>query len=178
MKKQVNWDNPAWSLGVKYNLIDCTQTKLKVQVGANYTQGATNLDATYATAAAFDHHSKSFNGYAKVGYDADSFTPYVAASVTKIIGKYEQDPYVIGRAGAYIAITDAISLDAGADYMWSFATNGYGAHGKVFGVDGAVYYKLSDAMSLGVKGSYVIDVNPEDFDRDHYAVGLNLKATF
>ena len=178
MKKKDNWANPAWSLGIKYNLIDCTQTKLKVQVGADYTQGARSLNATYATAALFDHHSKSFSGYAKVGYDADGFVPYLAATIIKPIGKFEEKPTYIGRAAAYVGVTDAVSLDAGLDYMWSSSTDGFGAHAKILAVDGAVYYKLSDAMSLGAKASYVIDVNPEFADRDYYTIGLNLKATF
>ena len=177
MKKHDNWANPAWGVGVKYNLIDCAKSDLKVQVGANYTQGTLALNPVFNSGAMFNHHEKNFSGFLKVGYQAtESFIPYVEGSVIKPIGKYEQDPYYTARAAGYVTLTDLISVDAGLDYVWGSATNAPFGHEKVFGADGSVNFKLTDALSLGATAAYVFDLKPAE--RDYYTVGLNLKAAF
>ena len=40
----------------------------------------------------------------------------------------------------------------------------------------ALNYKLSENISVGLTGSYVLDVKPGDFD--YYTVGLNFKWAF
>ena len=185
MKKYDTWANPAWSLGVKYNLIDCEKTNLKVQLGANYMQGALSLNPLLNSGMFFKHKQKEFSAFAKIGYQAtESFIPYVEGSIIKQVGKYEQDPIWTGRAGGYLTLTDLVSVDAGLDYIWDSATHvrdgqgdiGGNGHIKVFGMDGSVNYKLTEAVSLGLTGSYVFDMKPAE--KDYYTVGLNLKAAF
>ena len=55
------YDNPAWGIGLKYNLVDCCKTNWKVQLGANYDQGGV------------DHHDKTLSAYAKAGYQMGRF---------------------------------------------------------------------------------------------------------
>ena len=174
------YDNPAFDLGVKYNLIDCPKSRVKVQVGANYTQGTMTMipfPVLNDGLLTFDHHSKSFSGFVKAGFEVqEGFLPYVTGTVVKPIGKNEEQPTYIGRAGVYKTLTTNLSADAGVDYAWSSATSGDGKHGKVLALDGALNYKLSENTSVGLTGSYVLDVKPGDYD--YYTVGLNFKWAF
>ena len=173
------YDNPAFDFGVKYNLIDCPKGHLKVQVGANYTQGAFTMIPfpVLNDALTFDHHAKTFSGFVKAGFEVtEGFLPYVMGTVVKPIGKLEEKPTYIGRAGVYKTLTSNLAADAGVDYAWSSATDGDSKHGKVFALDGALNYKLSENTSVGLTGSYVLDVKPGDYD--YYTVGLNFKWAF
>lgn len=177
-KKYDNWSNPAYSVGVRYNLIDCERSKLKVQLGADYTQGAYSFTPFLSAGALFNHRVKTFDGFVKVGYDAGkTFLPYVTASILKPIGEYEQKPYYTGRAGLYNYFTKVISTDFGVSYTYSSdAGKAEGKHLKIFGLDTGINFKLTDAMSIGLTGSYVIDMKPAD--RDYYTVGANFKIAF
>ena len=44
------YDNPAWGVGMKYNLVDCCKTNWNVQLGADYKQGSDHDHDD------FDHH--------------------------------------------------------------------------------------------------------------------------
>ena len=176
------YDNPAWDVGVKYNLIDCPKSHVKVQVGANYTQGTYTMIPlpVLNDALTFDHHAKTFSGFVKAGFEVtEGFLPYVTGTVIKPIGKYEEQPTYIGRVGVYKTLTANLAADVGVDYAWSSATDDddeYKGHGKVFALDGALNYKLSENTSVGLTGSYVLDVKPGDYD--YYTVGLNFKWAF
>ncbi len=182
VKKHDNIVNPAWSVGVKYNLIDCEKSNLKVQVGADYTQGTLSWNPMLSSGLFFDHQQKEFSGYAKIGYQAtEAFIPYVEGSIIKPVGKNEEDPYYTARAAGYATLSDLISVDAGLDYVWGSAKHYGSGHAKVFGVDTAVNFKLTDTLSLAVKGAYVFDMKlgGEDVnDKDYYTVGMNLKVAF
>lgn len=170
------YDNPAWDLGVKYNLIDCPKSGVKVQLGANYTQGVESMIPLLANAWEFDHHVKTFSGFVKAGYEvSEGFLPYVTGTIVKPIGKYESDPIYVGRAGVYKTLGANLSADAGVDYAWTGYTDG-GNHGKVLALDGALNYKLTENTSVGLTGSYVVDMKPTDLN--YYSVGLNFKWAF
>lgn len=176
MKKKENWSNLAWGVGVKYNLIDCEKTNLKVQVGANYTQGTNAFLPFLNVFAGTDPHMKSVSAYTKIGVEAaEGFVPYATGTVVKPIGDREKDPYWVGRLAVYKTLTDVVSVDFGYDYIYDGATAG-GKHGHVSAFDGAINYQLSDTLSLGLTGEYALDVRPGD--ADYYTIGLNLKATF
>ncbi len=173
------YDNPAFDFGIKYNLPDCPCNRTKVQVGVNYTQGAFTLIPfpVLNDALTFDHHAKTFSGFVKVGYEVqEGFLPYVTGTVVKPIEKSEEQPTYIGRFGVYKTLTTNLAADAGVDYAWSSSTGGDGKHGKVLALDGALNYKLSENTSVGLTGSYVLDVKPGDYD--YYTVGVNFKWAF
>ena len=173
------YDNPAWNVGVKYNLIDCPKSRVKVQVGADYTQGTTTLIPfpVLNDALTFDHHAKALSGFVKAGFEVqEGLLPYVTGTIVKPIGKNEEQPTYIGRAGVYKTLSANLAADAGVDYAWSSATDGDGKHGKVFALDGALNYKITDNTSVGLTASYVLDVKPGDYD--YYTVGLNFKWAF
>ena len=173
------YDNPAWDVGVKYNLIDCPKSRVKVQVGANYTQGTMTMIPfpVLNDALTFDHHSKSFSGFVKAGFEVqEGFLPYVTGTVVKPVGKYEEQPTYIGRAGVYKTLATNLAADVGVDYAWSSAKDEDDGHGKVLALDGILNYKLSENTSVGLTGSYVLDVKPGDCD--YYTVGVNFKWAF
>lgn len=173
------YDNPAFDLGVKYNLVDCPCSRVKVQVGANYTQGAYTLVPfpVLNDGLTFDHHAKTFSGFVKAGFEVqEGFLPYVTGTIVKPVGKNEEQPTYAGRAGVYKTLTANLAADVGVDYAWSSSTGGNGKHGKVFALDGALNYKLSKNTSVGLTGSYVLDVKPGDYD--YYTVGVNFKWSF
>ena len=173
------YDNPAWNVGVKYNLIDCPKSRVKVQVGADYTQGAYTMISfpVLNDGLTFDHHAKTFSGFVKAGFEVtEGFLPYVTGTVIKPIGKYEEQATYIGRAAVYKTLSTNLAADAGVDYAWSSSTEGDGKHGKVLALDAALNYKLSENTSVGLAGSYVLDVKPGDYD--YYTVGLNFKWAF
>ena len=173
------YDNPAWSVGVKYNLIDCPKSRVKVQVGADYTQGTSTMVPfpVLNDALTFDHHAKTFSGFVKAGFEIrEGFLPYVTGTIVKPVGKDEEQPTYMGRAGVYKTLSANWATDVGVDYAWSSATDEDGKHGKVFALDGALNYKLSENISVGLTGSYVLDVKPGNYD--YYTVGLNFKWAF
>ena len=171
------WDNPAFEVGVKYNLIDCPKSRLKVQLGADYTQGTLSLTPFLNDAVWFDHHAKALSGFVKAGFEVqEGFLPYATGTVVKTIGKYESQPYYIGRAGVYKTLATNWATDVGVDYIWGSATDGNGKHDKVLGLDATLNYKLSENTSIGLTGSYALDIKPGDID--YYTVGVNFKWAF
>lgn len=171
------YDNPAFDLGIKYNLIDCPKSNVKVQVGANYTQGTYSMVPSVNDAYNFWHHAKSFSGFVKAGYEvSEGFLPYVTGTIVKPIGKSESDPVYIGRLGVYKTLTTKLSADAGVDYIWDGATEGDGKHYREWDLDLALNYKLSDNTSIGLNGSYAVDITPGS--DDYYTVGVNFKVAF
>ena len=171
------YDNPAFDVGVKYNLIDCPKSRVKVQLGANYTQGTGSLMPLLANAWEFDHHAKSFSGFVKAGFEVtEGFLPYVTGTVIKPIGKFEAQPFYVGRVGVYKTLGTNWAADAGWNYAWSSSTEGDGKHGKISALDASLNYKLSDNTSVGLTGSYALDIKPGDID--YYTVGVNFKWAF
>ena len=171
------YDNPAWDLGVKYNLIDCPKSRLKVQLGADYTQGAGTLMPLLADAFEFDHHVKSFSGFVKAGFEVqEGFLPYVTGTVIKPIGKFESQPTYVGRVGVYKTLGTNLSADAGWNYAWNSSTDEFAGHAKISALDASLNYKLSDNTSVGLTGSYALDTKPNDVD--YYTVGVNFKWAF
>ena len=157
------YDNPAWGLGFKYNLIDCCKTNWKVQLGANYDQGGV------------DHHDKEFSGYAKVGYQLGNILPYVTLTGYKPVGQYESDPALDVRVAADVAFNKNVNLDFGATYYWDGARDGW-KHESDWELDATLYYVFSDCMAVGLKGAYLLDAKPDDYDA--YSVGVNFKVAF
>ena len=173
------YDNPAWDVGVKYNLINCPKSRVKVQLGANYTQGAGSLMPILANAFEFDHHAKSFSGFVKAGFEAtEGFLPYVTGTVIKPIGEFESQPAYVGRVGVYKTLGADWAADAGWNYAWTSSTLGNGKHAKASALDASLNYKLSDNTSIGLTGSYALDIKPDVFGDDYYSVGLNFKWAF
>ena len=167
------YDNPAFDFGVKYNLIDCPKSRVKVQVGANYTQGTFSMNNAFY----FDHHAKAFSGFVKAGFEVEEgFLPYVTGTVVKPIGKLEEQPFYAGRFGVYKTLTANLGADLGVDYTWYSSTDGDSKHGREWDLDLALNYKLSDNTSIGLTGSYALDIKPGDVD--YYSVGLNFKWAF
>ena len=173
------YDNPAYEVGFKYNLIDCPKSRVKVQVGANYTQGVLNMLPIVNDALGYDHHVKSFSGFVKAGFEVTKgFLPYVTATAIKPIGKYESDFAVyVGRLGVYKTLSDNLAADFGVDYAWNGATGGTGHHDREWDLDLGLNYKLSENTSIGVNGSYLIDEKPGDH-WDKYTIGVNFKWAF
>ena len=166
------WDNPAWGLGLKYNLVDCCKTKWKVQLGADYEQGGV------------DHHEKTLSGFVKAGYQLDKVLPYASLTVEKPIGRYEADPVLAGRLAAYAPLADKVNLDVGITYEWDSVTNGIG-HDSEWTADATLNYVFSDCISVGLTGSYILQARDniaaefgEKLNRDGYALGVNFKAAF
>ena len=176
------YDNPAYEVGFKYNLLDCCCNRFKVQVGANYTQGVISMlpFGWYLNDANnYDHHMKAFSGFVKAGFEVTKgFLPYVTATAIKPIGKYESDFAVyVGRLGVYKTLSDNLAADFGVDYAWDGATRGTGHHDREWDLDLSLNYKLSENTSIGVNGSYLKDAKP--FDHwDYYTVGVNFKWAF
>ncbi|MBQ7413215.1 MAG: hypothetical protein IJV07_02960 [Alphaproteobacteria bacterium] len=164
------YDNPAWGIGLKYNLVDCCKTNWKVQLGANYDQGGV------------DHHDKTLSAYAKAGYQMGRFLPYVTATMEKPVGKYEEAPTWEGRAALNTAFSKKVNLDAGIIYDWSASTNairkttGERKHASGLGLDSTLNYVFSDCMSVGLTGQYLLDTKPNNVDA--YSVGVNFKVAF
>ena len=162
------YDNPAWGVGMKYNLVDCCKTNWKVQLGADYEQGGV------------DHHDKEFSGYVKTGYQLGSLLPYVTLTGYKPVGKYESDPGLAVRMAADLAFSKKVNLDFGATYDWAGAKeswkNGSTKHESEWSLDTTLYYVFSDCMAVGLKGSYVLDAKPYNYDA--YSVGVNFKVAF
>ena len=172
------YDNPAWDVGLKYNLIDCPKSRVKVQVGANYTQGAFSMNPILNNALEFDHHAKSISGFVKAGFEVqEGFLPYLTGTIVKPIGKYESEPAYVGRLGVYKTLSANLSADAGVDYIWDAATEGDGRHYREWDLDLALNYKLSDATSVGLTGTYALDIKP-GHGEDYYTVGVNFKWAF
>ena len=105
------YDNPAWGIGVKYNLINDSQTNWKAQLGANYEQGGV------------DHHDKEFSGYVKTGYQMDRFLPYLTVQINKPVGKHEAKPSFETRAALNTIFTKKTNLDLGISYDWDSSTS-------------------------------------------------------
>ena len=162
------YDNPAWSIGLKYNLVDCCKTNWKVQLGADYEQGGV------------DHHDKEFSGYAKVGYQLGNILPYVTLTGYKPVGQYETDPGLNVRVAVNTAFSKKVNLDLGASYDWTGAKygwrNGASKHESSWVLDAGLNYVFSDCMSVGLTGSYVLDEKPDNYDG--YTVGANFKVAF
>lgn len=163
------YDNPDFSVGVKYNLIDCCKSDWKVQLGAAYTQGK---DA--------DHNDKEFSGFVKAGYVLPyDVMPYVTASVFKPIDRYESEPIYSARAALFKTWGKHITTDFGGTYTWGQYTEEYDTgrkHDSEWKLDAGVNYVFSDCMSVGLTGSYVLDTKPEN--EDEYTVGVNFKVAF
>ena len=158
------YDNPAWGVGVKYNVVDCCKTGAKVQVGANYDQGGV------------DHHEKAFSAYAKAGYQIKSFLPYATVLMVKPVGEYEQGPIWSGRAAVDTQLTKKVNLDTGVTYTWDYSTKYDSKHDSEWKLDATLNYVFSDCMSVGLRGSYVLDAKPYNYDK--YTVGANFKVAF
>ncbi|MDY6407521.1 MAG: hypothetical protein SPL08_02295, partial [Pseudomonadota bacterium] len=109
------YDNPAWGIGMKYNLVDCCKTNWKVQLGANYNQGFWNKEGYW------DHHSKEFSGYVKSGYQIGRFLPYVTLTGYKPVGQYESDPGLDVRMALNTTLTKKVNFDFGGTYYWDGA---------------------------------------------------------
>ena len=180
---QDRWDNPAYEVGFKYNLIDCPKSRVKVQLGADYTQGVLSMlpFGWYLNDAnGYDHHVKALSGFVKAGFEVtEGLLPYVTATAIKPIGKYESDFAVyVGRLGVYKTLGDNLSADVGVDYVWDGSTNARRSHHyREWDLDLSLNYKLSENTSIGVNGSYMVDAKP--FDHwDYYTVGVNFKWAF
>ena len=162
------YDNPAWGLGVKYNLIDCCKTNWKVQLGANYDQGGV------------DKQDQELSAYAKAGYQIKNFLPYATVAVEKPIGRNEEDPTWVGRAALNTAFSKKVNLDLGATYTWNSAKKEWRAgstkHESDWTADATLNYVFSDCMSVGLTGKYLLDVKP--YNQDAYQVGVNFKVAF
>ena len=164
------YDNPAWGVGMKYNLVDCCKTNWKVQLGANYAQGG------------FDHHEKEFSGYVKTGYQYKNLLPYVTLGVNKPVGRYEEQPGLDVRMALNTAFSKKVNLDFGATYDWTFAKNAIREttletkHESDWILDATLNYVFSDCMSVGLTGEYLLDAKPNN--EDAYGVGLNFKVAF
>lgn len=164
------YDNPAWNVGVKYNLVDCCKTNWKVQLGADYDQGG------------LDHHKKDVSGYVKAGYQVDNYLPYAQVTVDKPVGEYEEGPTWSGRIALNTAFSKKVNLDLGANYSWSYPTNairvttGENKHASEWAVDAGLNYVFSDCMSVGLTGKYVLDAKPNNYDT--YTLGANFKVAF
>ena len=165
------YDNPAWNVGVKYNLVDCCKTNWKVQLGADYDQG-------YLA----NHQKKDISAYVKAGYQVKNFLPYAQVTVDKPIGRYEKEPDYTGRIALNTAFSKKVNLDTGVSYMWDYSTNsirettGKHKHASEWSVDAGLNYVFSDCMSVGLTGKYVLDAKPNNYD--HYTVGANFKVAF
>ena len=199
------YDNPAWGIGMKYNLVDCCKTNWKVQLGANYGQGGV------------DHHDKMISGYVKTGYQIKSFLPYVTLTGYKPVGKYEADPGFDIRMALNTAITKKVSFDFGGAYNYSTETRSYvnsnantatftpppgttapvlnppvaapaasvskGKHESSWTLDAALNYAFSDCMTVGVTGSYTLSKKPRavvagDKKAGGFTTGVNFKVAF
>ncbi|MBR6411981.1 MAG: hypothetical protein IKS41_02325 [Alphaproteobacteria bacterium] len=176
------YDNPAWSAGLKYNLVDCCKTNWKVQLGADYTQGTLSLNNYLLALAGFDHHAKAISAYGKAGYQMGRFLPYLAATVIKPIGRdYEGQPVISTRAALNTVLGKKTNLDLGVTYDWDNDTNA-GKHMSAWSVDGALNYVFSDCMSAGLTGAYLMRTKIPDwdgtFDVDSFKVGVNFKVAF
>jgi len=158
------YDNPAWGLGLKYNLVDCCKTNWKVQLGADYEQGGV------------DHHDKEFSGYAKIGYQLGNLLPYVTVTGYKPVGRYETDPGINTRVALNTAFSKKVNLDLGATYDWEGTTKYDGKHQSQWILDAGLNYVFSDCMSVGLTGAYLLDTKPDS--EDAYTVGVNFKVAF
>lgn len=172
------YDNPAWGVGLKYNLVDCCKSNWKTQVGANYDQGGMN------------HHTKGLSAFIKAGYQLDKVLPYATVEVKKPVGKYEGGPVWRGRVAAYAPLAEKVRLDAGVSYEWDSDTDG--RHGRVVAnrghdsywtADAALNYVFSDCMSAGLTGSYILQSRVNNGPKgktnvDGYTVGVNFKVAF
>ena len=158
------YDNPAWSVGMKYNLVDCCKTNWKVQLGADYEQGGV------------DHHEKEFSAYAKTGYQMGNFLPYVTLTGYKPVGRYQNNPGLNVRMALNTAFSKKVNLDFGGTYDWDGATDGNSKHESSWMLDSTLNYVFSDCMSVGLTGSYVLDAKPDNYDA--YTVGVNFKVAF
>ena len=159
------YDNPAWGVGMKYNLVDCCKTNWKVQLGANYDQGGV------------DHHDKGISGYAKAGYQMNRFLPYLTVTVDKPIGRYESNPAILTRAALNTVLSQKTNLDLGIEYGWDNSTSKVpGKHVSAWTADAALNYVFSDCMSAGLSGKYLMRTKPADIDG--YQVGVNFKVAF
>jgi len=162
---QDRYDNPAWGVGIKYNLIDGDKNNWKAQLGADYEQGGV------------DHHDKEFSGYVKTGYQMDRFLPYLTVRVNKSVGKNEAKPSIESRAALNTILTKKTNLDLGVSYDWDSSTSRIqGKHISAWSLDAALNYVFSDSMSIGLKGDYVLRSKPTDIDG--YDFGLNFKVAF
>ncbi|MDY6407520.1 MAG: hypothetical protein SPL08_02290 [Pseudomonadota bacterium] len=157
------YDNPAWGIGMKYNLVDCCKTNWKLQLGANYEQGGV------------DHHDKSLSGYVKGGYQMGRFLPYLTVAVDKPVGKYEGQPAIETRAALNTVLTKKTNLDLGINYNWDNDTFN-GKHISAWAADAGFNYVFSDCMSAGINGLYIMRTKPTDLDG--YQVGVNFKVAF
>ena len=173
------YDNPAFALGMKYNLLDYHKYLLNVQVGADYTQGTLSMNHMMNEVWHWysHHHVKSISGYVKAGFEIqDGFLPYVTGTIVKPIGKNESKSWYIGRAGVYKTLTVNLAADVGVNYLYSGTTYAPSKHFNASALDVSLNYKLSRNSTIGLTGSYMLSNRPVDYD--YYTIGVNYKASF
>ena len=169
------YDNPAFGISAKYNIVD---DAAKVQVEAGYEQGIFT-DETASFAIAGDHHVKNIYGTVKAGYDlGDGFLPYASLTVSKFIGKYNEDPVYTGRIALAKTFNEHFTSDAGISYIYNSEKNWAGKRIKTWTADASVNYLFNESTSIGLKAEYLINKTPRWLKYDAYTIGANFKIAF
>ena len=173
------FDNPAFAVGMKYNLFDSKKSRINVQFGADYTQGTLSMNHMMNEVWHWydHHHVKSISGYVKAGFEIqDGFLPYVTGTAVKPVGKNESKSWYVGRAGVYKTLTANLAGDVGINYLYSTTTYAHSKHFNASALDASLNYRLSKNSTVGLTGSYMLSNRPVDYD--YYTIGLNYKASF
>lgn len=166
-----NDHNFDYAVGMKYNH---NFNNILTQVGAEYY----TFKAKSWGADTDNDWTKVGSVNAKVGYEFDNgFLPYASVALANVINdnaiEDTADTLYSARLGAYKA-WNSVSTDLAL--RWDFERNG-AEHNEVY-AEAAVNYLLSDDMSAGIYGEYLIaDSIMGQIDYD-YAVGANFKFLF
>lgn len=164
--------NTAWSVGTKYNVFN---DALKWQVAAKY--GQSNLDTVSQN---FDRKGtyKYMDLGTKVGYEVKGYLPYVAFNYEQPIGEREMAPLYTTKAGVYKLICNKLAVDAGVKHQYAHSVDMH-----TWSAVAEVSYYLTQNITAGVYGEYVVDGHISDAVADHARVtgntaGLRLRAQF
>lgn len=161
--------NTAWSVGTKYNVFN---DALKWQVAAKY--GQSNLwtldqgdrKGTY----------KYMDLGTKVGYEVQGYLPYVAFNYEQPLGEREMAPLYTTKAGVYKLICNKLAVDAGVKHQYAHSAEMHTWSGVA-----EVSYYLTQNLTAGVYGEYVVDGHAKDLNDARITgntVGLRLRGQF